>query len=188
MYIKVKHILLVILVVIISVLSILLFNTINKIVGVEEELNNETIQTEEITRYNMRYTYPQMLKLLIEKNSDWSELPLSEGFKRKYNSKDGIFGEIKFDKVEINPEFGGKYPFEDTAYFVITQGLKKTAYGYRYVFENDKLLEDVLFPDIYHLTDENGNVVDKATFTVSDKEMKFTFKGETVTMKQKSID
>ena len=35
---------------------------------------------------------------------------------------------------------------------------------------------------------ENGNVVDKATFTVSDKEMKFTFKGETVTMKQKSID
>lgn len=35
---------------------------------------------------------------------------------------------------------------------------------------------------------ENGNVVDKATFTVGDKEMKFTFKGETVTMKQKSID
>ena len=35
---------------------------------------------------------------------------------------------------------------------------------------------------------ENGNVVDKATFTVGDKEMKFTFKGETVTMKQKSVD
>ena len=35
---------------------------------------------------------------------------------------------------------------------------------------------------------ENGNVVDNATFTVGDGEMNLTFKGETVTMKQKSID
>lgn len=35
---------------------------------------------------------------------------------------------------------------------------------------------------------ENGNVVDNATFKVGDGEMNLTFKGETFTMKQKSID
>lgn len=159
MFAKVKHILLVIFVLFTSVICILLFNNNNKDELVENT-NIETSQTEEITRFNMHYNYPQMLKMLIEKNSDWSDLPLTEEFKKKYNSSDGILGKIKFDKVEMNPDFGGKYPFEDTAYFVITQGEKKTAYGYQYVFKNDKLLDDVLFPEKYYLTDEFGRELD----------------------------
>lgn len=160
MFIKVKHMLLILLIVLISVVFILnQFNIISKKDGLVEEKYNETTQNEEITRFNMKYTYLEMLKMLIEKNSDWSELPLSKKFREKYNSKDGIFGKTKFDKVEMHPRYGGKYAFEDTAYFVIIQGMKKTAYGYQYIFDNDKL-DDVLLPNIYHITDENGNEMD----------------------------
>ena len=63
MFIKVKHMLLILLIVLISVVFILnQFNIISKKDGLVEEKYNETTQNEEITRFNMKYTYLEMLK------------------------------------------------------------------------------------------------------------------------------
>lgn len=94
------------------------------------------------------------------KNGDWSDLPLTDVFRKKYNEKDGIFGKMQFDKVEYRPYHDGKYPFEDFAYLVITQGKKKTAYTYSLDPDSGDGYNDVIIGDVYPLTDEKGNELD----------------------------
>ena len=40
---------------------------------------------------------------LAKKNGDWSNLPLSKNFIKKYNEKDGILKEIEFDNIVYRP-------------------------------------------------------------------------------------
>ena len=95
---------------------------------------------------------------VAEKNGDWSKYHLSKSFLDKYNEKDGIFGDIQFDKVEYKPYHNGKYSFEDYSYLVLTQGKKKTAYIF--TMRNGADGYDIIFGDTIELTDENGNELD----------------------------
>jgi hypothetical protein len=83
---------------------------------------------------------------------------LSKNFLNKYNEKDGIFGNVQFDKVEYKPYNNGKYSFEDYSYLVLTQGLKKTAYIFSMVNGSDGY--DIIFGDTIEITDENGQELD----------------------------
>ena len=93
-------------------------------------LKNKTNQDiNKITFSNCQYTRREIFDLLVKKNSDWSKLPLTKLFLSKFNEKDGILGKIQYDKVEWEPYLeSGKYPFDEFAHIVVTQGLKKTAY------------------------------------------------------------
>ena len=170
---KIKNITLIVL--IIMVVSLIIFfrkvllknndvnKNANKISKIEEKLTDE--QIEKYNSFNDKFYGEGAIIRLVEKNSDWSDIPLTKHFREKYNEKDGILGNIQFDKVEYCPYEEGTYPFTRTSYFVITQGKKKTAYIYSedtihiddetfYYFDDITLSEPIVF------VDENGNELD----------------------------
>lgn len=99
--------------------------------------------------------------ILAQKNGDWSRLPLTNEFRKKYNEKDGILGDVEYDNIEYCPYAGSNedYYFKDYyTYFVITQGLEKTAYIYDTKYqESGYLLDDVYIREKIRLTDKEGN-------------------------------
>lgn len=170
---KIKNITLIVL--IIMVVSLIIFfrkvllknndvnKNANKISKIEEKLTDE--QIEKYNSFNDKFYGEGAIIRLVEKNGDWSDIPLTKHFREKYNEKDGILGNIQFDNVEYCPYEEGTYPFTRTSYFVITQGKKKTAYIYSediihiddeafYYFDDITLSEPIVF------VDENGNELD----------------------------
>ena len=96
---------------------------------------------------------------LAKKNGDWSRIPLTENFKKKYNEKDGILGDITYDKIEYMPYSGTDSDFtfkEYYTYFVIYQGKKQVAYFFDLYYDNNGWIDDVKFYDIIETYDENG--------------------------------
>lgn len=135
----------------------------NKISKIEEKLTDEQIK--KYNSFNDKFYGEGAIIRLVEKNGDWSDIPLTKHFREKYNEKDGILGDVQFDKVEYFSYKEGTYPFTRTSYFVITQGKKKTAYIYSedtihiddttfYYFDDITLSEPIVF------VDENGNELD----------------------------
>lgn len=110
----------------------------------------------------------ELIQKVCEKDGDWKNYPLTSNFLAKYNEKDGIFGDMQFDKVEVNPYKEGEYHFAYTSHIVVTQGLKKTAYIFYQQHSKEREnspkyeqgLEDVVITDIIPLTDEKGNKLD----------------------------
>ena len=109
-------------------------------------------------------------KLILEvakKNNDWSNLPLSENFRKKYNEKDGIFGKLKFDSIDLNYyKEGEKSYIGGTHHLRLKDGKQEIIYliygkhTEKKDFTEIPLLDDVdLFGPIY-LTDKNGKEVD----------------------------
>ena len=146
--IKIKYIIVSLIIVLIGITIIYKYN--NKIDSNKNiAINSMETNSESITIQNTSHTIIEIAELLLNKNSNWSDLPLSDSFIQKYNSNDGVLGKIEFDNVEIRPYKDGKYPFEDYAYFVVSQGKKKTAYEYDFKLTNNGLLiDDIIFPNV----------------------------------------
>ena len=151
-----KRRLLVVLFVIIAIaLFIAIRNRIVKNKSIEQQIDEmvetgiDYIQFEDFNELGLK---------VAEKNGNWSKYNLSKNFLNKYNEKDGIFGNVQFDKVEYKPYNNGKYSFEDYSYLVLTQGLKKTAYIFSMVNGSDGY--DIIFGDTIEITDENGQELD----------------------------
>lgn len=151
-----KRRLLVVLFVIIAIaLFIAIRNGIVKNKSIEQQIDEivetgiDYIQFEDFNELGLK---------VAEKNGNWSKYNLSKNFLNKYNEKDGIFGNVQFDKVEYKPYNNGKYSFEDYSYLVLTQGLKKTAYIFSMVNGSDGY--DIIFGDTIEITDENGQELD----------------------------
>ena len=115
---------------------------------------------------------------VAKKNGDWSDLPLSDKFREKYNENDGILGDIEYDKIEYSPSwvYDIDERFEDhVKLFVITQGKKKTAYTY-IIFNNEEgLIDDVVIYETYLLYDDEGNVVPMPKYTADNLGIYFLF-------------
>ena len=99
---------------------------------------------------------------LAKKNNDWSELPVSKNFIKKYNQKDGILGKVKFDNVEYRPyaDTDKSWYFKDYyTYFVITQGKRKVAYLYYLIREEGygNWVDDIEILDVFEIVDKDGN-------------------------------
>ena len=122
----------------------------------------------------------ELVQKVCEKNGNWKNYPLTSNFIAKYNEKDGIFGDMQFDKVEVNPYKEGEYHFAYTSHIVVTQGLKKTAYIFYREFSKEPEnspkyepgLEDVVITDIISLTDEKGNKLDDRFIFNDEKKLK----------------
>ena len=161
------------LVVLFIIIAIVLFIAIRNIIK-----NNENIEhpIDEIVENSIDYIqfedFNELGLKVAEKNGDWSKYHLSKNFLNKYNEKNGIFGNMKFDKVEYKPYSNGKYSFEDYSYLVLTQGLKKTAYIFTMVNGSDGY--DIVFGDMIELTDENGQELD-AKVTINKDNFTRTF-------------
>ena len=135
----------------------------NNVDFIKEELTEEQINMYE--SFNEKFYGGGAIIRLVEKNGNWNDIPLTEHFREKYNEKNGILGNITFDKVEYCPYEEGTYPFTFTSYFVITQGKKKTAYQYsEETIRNEDLMfyyfDDIILSDPIVFVDENGNELD----------------------------
>lgn len=87
-------------IIIISVLFVLIivFGIIYK-----TKQDNEIVKEELGTYYMDGDNEVEFLQKLCMKNGNWKNYPLSKEFLSKYNEKDGIFGDMQFDKVEVFP-------------------------------------------------------------------------------------
>ena len=167
-----KIVIISVIVVLLTFLGLLLKNCVFKI-EVEEvvdEKREEYWQFGE-KRWDIGYE-------VAKKNGDWSDLPLSDKFREKYNEKDGILGDIEYDKIEYSPNwvYNIDERFEDhVKLFVITQGKRKTAYTY-IIFNNEEgLIDDVVIYETYLLYDDEGKAVPMPKYTADNLGLYFLF-------------
>lgn len=180
MYIKVKHILFVFLILLLSI-------GIVKFIFRKNDFEDEKIIESNILvdkNYNMDYArggeqWLELCYIVAKKNGNWSNLPLTENFRKKYNEKDGILGSIQYDNIEYRPYAGTDedYYFRDYyTYFVITQNKLKTAYIFSPEYINDDiLLNDVGIFDTIIVSDENGNKVKSYGHYFNDNSYSYCF-------------
>ena len=85
-------------------------------------------------------TYSDVSCILLSKNRDWSDLPLSKKFKDKYNSKDGILPNEPIDYVEYMCDTKGitKYPVR---IYLLDGSIKY--YGLIFKLTNTNLIDDI---------------------------------------------
>ena len=155
---KVKHILVIATLVILGLISFIVRSIKNSQNITIEETKEYEINENKIGFNSYEDTENLIMQIAI-KDGNWSNLLLTDNFKSKYNEKDGVLGKLQFDKIEYKPYNEGRYSFEDRTYFVITQGLKKTAYTFNLIGKNG-YIDDIKYFEIFDLTDENGQELD----------------------------
>lgn len=92
----------------------------------------------------------------VKKNGDWSDLPLSKKFKKKYSVKNGILNDDKITDI-----YGGGNSDKEKQIVVlnIKHGTKDEEYYIHYTINENNELDDVEIVDKKLLYDENGNEV-----------------------------
>lgn len=170
---KIKYIIYIFILLIVAMNILYLSRKEKKSIIVDNEATKDlyNFTEEEIKSYeefNEKSMWTQITRF-VEKNGNWSDIPLTKHFREKYNEKDGILGDIQFDTVEYFPYEEGTYPFTRTSYFVITQGKKKIAYNYNMydvgvVIRDDGyrigLVDDIELSSPIVFVDEDGNELD----------------------------
>lgn len=176
MGIKIKHILFATLALIIGVVSFVIIIKINVVKN--ENFESIDVSAEETTYSEYVYYGPDSYTSwelgyeVAKKDGDWSRLPLTSEFRKKYNERDGILGNLEFDKIELAPydsitEYSDKYYFINrNCYFVISRGKEKIAYIYNLKYDG-KLLNDVLIKDICNLSNEYGEELNVSGYSIT---------------------
>ena len=156
---KVLYILLIF--VIISFTAIIVTLMINKKSKNSDNIKSDTIEKDEIRISDLNISGEELINILTRKNGDWSNLPLTNNFRKKFNEQDGILGTLNYDSVEKNPYYNNKYPFENYSYIVVKNGKQETAYMYSFILDIEgEHYEDFRIDRVFYLTDENGNELD----------------------------
>ncbi len=75
---------------------------------------------------------------LIQKNSNWDGLPLTDEFRTKYNQNDGIFSNIEFDTVTIYDK-----PYTGYTKHKLEVGLSKTGIEKKYLISYKTVVNDI---------------------------------------------
>ena len=106
-----------------------------------------------------------LLLPLAGKNGNWQHYPLTRHFKEKFNEKDGVLGNIEFDKVEFCLYKEGAYPFSTYPHYVITKGNEKIVYQFNWKTDEDEYgveaIDDIIFlSSPIKFTDSNGHELD----------------------------
>ena len=155
---KAKNILVFAIIIILGLISFIVISIkTSQNIAIEETKEYEI--NENKIGFNSYEDTENLIMQIAIKDGNWSNLLLTDNFKSKYNEKDGVLGKIQFDKIEYKPYNEGRYSFEDRTYFVITQGLKKTAYTFNLIGKNG-YIDDIKYFEIFDLTDENGQELD----------------------------
>ena len=160
----------------IGLITILIIG-IKKVIQINQEMKlqkalREIYDRDTIDIFNSEIINGELIDMLIQPNNDWSKLPLSEHFKKKFDNRYGVLGNIGADKIELDPYTDGRFTFDEYSYILVTKGLKQTAYIYHIEVKN-RVFDDFWITQTYEITDENGNQldmvskIDEKTFGVS---------------------
>ena len=108
--------------------------------------------------------YSDLINLIIQKNQDWSNLPLTESFKKKFSEKDGVIKECDYNYKSISkysydnktfsidydwiPDDVNKKYTDDEIEFMLTYGAgayNLDRYNYQFVLDDKGYLDDIIF-------------------------------------------
>ena len=108
--------------------------------------------------------YSDLINLIIQKNQDWSNLPLTESFKKKFSEKDGVIKECDYNYKSISkysydnktfsidydwiPDDANKKYTDDEIEFMLTYGAgayNLDRYNYQFVLDDKGYLDDIIF-------------------------------------------
>ena len=142
----------------IFVAIIIVFVLIATILLIVKNKNDNYFVDESKKEYYTGEGWHELVLEVAKKNNDWTGLPLSKSFRKKYNSTDGILGKIEFDTIELNP-FSDEDNFIGTmCHLLLKKGKKEFAYIYEQKYEKiTNLLDDVKLVGPIDIVDENGN-------------------------------
>ena len=147
----IKIVLITLVVAIIGILVIFIVNLKNVN---NSATNNDYIKTNML---NMQDDYSKVLREVVKKNGDWHNLPLSSGFKDRYNSKDGIFQNDNYTKLYLMKT--GTDGKRQTVAFSVFHDAKEEEYYVHYTVNDKNELDDVEIVDKILRYDENGKEV-----------------------------
>ncbi|MBP3200666.1 MAG: hypothetical protein J6M39_03365 [Lachnospiraceae bacterium] len=141
----------------IFVAIIIVFVLIATILLIVKNKNDNYFVDESKKEYYTGEGWHELVLEVAKKNNDWTGLPLSKSFRKKYNSTDGILGKIEFDTIELNP-FSDEDNFIGTmCHLLLKKGKKEFAYIYEQKYEKiTNLLDDVKLVGPIDIVDENG--------------------------------
>lgn len=153
---KIKIISLVVLLVVITLLVIIFVNNRN-------HFNNipDSMKTESNRMLNMDNDFINIVYFTAKKNSDWTNLPLSNKFRNKYNPQNGILNDDEITNIS-----GGGDSDKDKQIVVLNifHNSKKEEYHIHYILNEQNELDDVEIVNKKLLYDENGKeVIEKET-------------------------
>ena len=169
---RIKYILVIVFIVLVTLTTIIVLNEW-KSVNIKNNNSIEDkivpISEEELRIRKSFYKEDRGLRNLLlplaGKNGNWQHYPLTRHFKEKFNEKDGVLGNIEFDKVEFCPYKEGEYPFSIYPHYVITKGNEKIVYQFNWKTDEDEYgveaIDDIIFlSSPIKFTDSNGHELD----------------------------
>ena len=143
-------------VIVIVILSlVMLFNNKKNDINI---YNNKTNEND--IKLNMDDDFINIIYYTVKKNSDWTNLPLSNKFKNKYNPQNGILNDDGITNIS-----GGGDSDKDKQIVVLNifHNSKKEEYHIHYILNEQNELDDVEIVNKKLLYDENGKeVIEKA--------------------------
>ncbi len=143
---------------ILAILLIVLLININKFIN----SNDANIQNEPVIsdKLNMDDDFVMIIRATAERNSDWSKLPLSNGFKKKYNNKYGILGkDDNYTYLSSNSYDSNK--LDNIVVLNVDHEYKQEYYYIYYTINENNELDDVEIIDKKLLYNENWEEVSK---------------------------
>lgn len=168
----IKYVLIVVFIVLATLTTIIVLNkwksaNIKKNNSIEDKIVPISEEELEIRKsfYKEDSGLRNLLLPLAGKNGNWQHYPLTRHFKEKFNEKDGVLGNIEFDKVEFCPYKEGEYPFSTYPHYVITKGNEKIVYQFNWKTDEDEYgveaIDDIIFlSSPIKFTDSNGHELD----------------------------
>lgn len=149
---KIKYFLLLILIMLVCVVGIIF---------IIKNSDTEYLVDESKKEYYIGKGWHELILEVAKKNNDWTGLPLSKKFRKKYNSKDGILGKIEFDTIELNPFSAEDNYIGTMTHLLVKNGKKRSVYIYWQKYENKtNLLDDVSIVGPIDISDEKGEEID----------------------------
>lgn len=119
----------------------------------ENDSNNKIV-------LNMDDDFAKVVYLVAERNNDWSKLPLSKKFKKKYDSINGILLNDDFSNLGYSVEKEDTSKENQIVCLMVHHDFKEEYYYIHYTLNNKNELDDVEIVEKKLIYDEYGNEVD----------------------------
>lgn len=144
-------------IILLLVIFILIIKSIKNTIF-NDTLRKETENIIQEKKLNMDDDYVDIIRTTAEKNADWSNLPLSKSFRKKYKQKSGILNDDKITYLSVRS--GNVNNKEDQiVVLIVDHGAKNEDYYIHYTLNDQNELDDVEIVDKKLLYDEEGNEV-----------------------------
>ena len=132
---------LIITIVVATILIIMLGIQMRTPKNVKKEIPEETSET--IIKLNMNEYADIIIKKVALMNSDWSNLPLSDNFKNKYNNEDGIIKDHSITEIAVNGNPEKTNIEKQQVTLMVYHGYRIDDYYFKYILNDNDELDDV---------------------------------------------